>query len=64
MNKTIYECALEVFEPLIKIENRMRELEGIMAYDHSDQVMNEYDSLTIGLMKKMVLVILVVLLVF
>ena len=46
MNKTIYECALEVFEPLIKIENRMRELEGIMAYDHSDQVMNEYDSLT------------------
>ena len=24
----------------------MRELEGIMAYDHSDQVMNEYDSLT------------------
>ena len=46
MNKTIYECALEVFEPLIKIENRMRELESIMAYDHSDQVMNEYDSLT------------------
>ena len=42
----------------------MRELESIMAYDHSDQVMNEYDSLTNRLMKKMVLVILVVLLVF
>lgn len=42
----------------------MRELEGIMAYDHSDQVMNEYDSLTNKFNEKMVLVILVVLLVF
>ena len=46
MNKTIYECALEVFNPLIQIENRMRELESMMSYDHSEQVMNEYDSLT------------------
>ena len=46
MNKTIYECALEVFDPLIQIENRMRELESMMSYDHSEQVMNEYDSLT------------------
>ena len=46
MNKTIYECALEVFAPLIQIENRMRELESMMSYDHSEQVMNEYDSLT------------------
>ena len=46
MNKTIYECALEVFASLIQIENRMRELESMMSYDHSEQVMNEYDSLT------------------
>ena len=44
MNKTIYECALEVFDPLIQIENRMRELESMMSYDHSEQVMIEYDS--------------------
>lgn len=46
INKTVYECALEVFLPLIKIENRMRELELLMANDHSDAIMNEYDHLT------------------
>lgn len=46
MNKTVYECALEVFLPLIKIEDRMRELEMIMANDHSETIMNEYDCLS------------------
>ncbi|MGN1181501.1 MAG: ribosomal protection-like ABC-F family protein [Faecalibacillus sp.] len=46
MNKTIYECALDVFDPLIKIEARMRELELKMSEDFSDAVMNEYDQLS------------------
>lgn len=46
MNKTIYECALDVFDPLIKIEARMRKLELKMSEDFSDAVMNEYDQLS------------------
>lgn len=46
MNKTVYDCAVEVFLPLMKIEDRMRELEISMATDHSDAIMNEYDYLS------------------
>lgn len=46
MNQTIYENALDVFTPLLKIENRLRELEYMMQDDHSDAIMNEYDALT------------------
>ena len=46
MNKTIYDCTLDVFQPLIQIENRMRELELKMSEDYSDIVMNEYDDLS------------------
>lgn len=44
--KTVYESALDVFLPLIKIEDRMRELELQMQSDHSQTIMNEYDALT------------------
>lgn len=46
INQTIYENALDVFTPLLKIENRLRELEYMMQDDHSDAIMNEYDVLT------------------
>lgn len=46
INQTIYENALDVFTPLLKIENRLRELEYMMQDDHSDAIMNEYDALT------------------
>lgn len=46
MNKTIYESALDVFQPLIQIENRMRELELKMSEDYSEAIMNEYDHLS------------------
>ncbi len=43
---SIYQIALAVFKPLIKIENRMRELELIMKEDHSEPILNEYDQLS------------------
>lgn len=46
INQTVYENALEVFTPLLTIENRLRELEYMMQSDHSDTIMNEYDALT------------------
>ena len=46
INQTIYENAVDVFIPLLKIENRLRELEYMMQDDHSDAIMNEYDVLT------------------
>ena len=46
INQTIYENAVDVFTPLLKIENRLRELEYMMQDDHSDAIMNEYDVLT------------------
>lgn len=45
-NKTIYDSALDVFTPLLSMEQRMHELEAIMQSDHSDTIMNEYDALT------------------
>ncbi len=46
LEKTVYDTALEIFTPLIEMEGRMRELEALMADNHSDAVMNEYDRLT------------------
>ncbi len=46
LEKTVYDTALEIFTPLIEMEGRMRELEALMADNHSEAVMNEYDRLT------------------
>lgn len=45
-NKTVYDIGLDVFAPLIAIENRLRLLETEMTTDHSDRILNEYDRLT------------------
>lgn len=44
--KTVYEIGLDVFEPLIAIENRLRLLEVEMTSNHSEKILNEYDRLT------------------
>lgn len=46
MNKTVYEVGLDVFEPLIVIENKLHKLETIMSKDHSAKVLSEYDRLS------------------
>lgn len=46
MNKTVYEIGLDVFAPLIVMENRLRELELLMSYDHSQKILSEYDRLS------------------
>lgn len=46
LNKTVYEVGLDVFAPIIAIENKLRELENIMSNDHSEKILNEYDRLT------------------
>lgn len=46
MDKTVYEIGLDVFAPLIAIENRLHELEALMSYDHSEKILNEYDRLS------------------
>lgn len=46
MNKTVYDIGLDVFAPLIAIENRLRQLEIEMTSDHSQQILDEYDRLT------------------
>lgn len=46
MDKTIYDVGLDVFAPLITIENRLRQLENEMTTDHSERILNEYDRLT------------------
>ncbi|WP_027088468.1 ribosomal protection-like ABC-F family protein [Thomasclavelia saccharogumia] len=46
MNKTVYDTGLDVFAPLLAIENRLRELEVLMSNDHSEKILNEYDRLT------------------
>lgn len=43
---TIYDALLEVFNPLIEKEKRIRELEQQMATQHLDDIMKEYDRLT------------------
>lgn len=45
LDKTVYEVGLDVFAPLIAIENKLRELEHIMSCDHSEKILNEYDRL-------------------
>lgn len=45
LNKTVYEVGLDVFAPIIAIENKLRELESIMSNDHSEKILNEYDRL-------------------
>ncbi len=46
MDKTVYEIGLDVFAPLMVIENRLHELEALMSYDHSEKILNEYDRLS------------------
>lgn len=46
MDKTVYDVGLDVFAPLITIENRLRQLENEMTTDHSERILNEYDCLT------------------
>lgn len=46
MNKTVYDIGLDVFAPLIAIENRLRQLEIEMTSDHSQLILDEYDRLT------------------
>lgn len=46
MDKTVYDAGLDVFAPLITIENRLRQLENEMTTDHSERILNEYDRLT------------------
>lgn len=46
MDKTVYDIGLDVFAPLIAIENRLRELEILMTNDHSEKILSEYDRLT------------------
>lgn len=44
---SIYDALLEVFKPLIKKEERLRELEHMMAENHDlDSIMKEYDQLS------------------
>jgi ATP-binding cassette subfamily F protein 3 len=44
---SIYNALLEVFKPLIKKEERLRELEQLMSSNHSlDNIMKEYDQLS------------------
>lgn len=45
LHKTVYEVGLDVFAPIIAIENKLRELENIMSNDHSEKILNEYDRL-------------------
>ena len=46
MDKTVYDVGLDVFAPLITIENRLRQLENEMTTDNSERILNEYDRLT------------------
>lgn len=46
LEKTVYDIALDVFEDLIKQEQRLRELEQIMSFDHSDSILDQYDRLS------------------
>lgn len=46
MDKTVYDVGLDVFAPLVTIENRLRQLENEMTTDHSERILNEYDRLT------------------
>ena len=46
MDKTVYDIGLDVFAPVIAIENRLRELEILMTNDHSEKILSEYDRLT------------------
>ena len=46
MDKTVYDVGLDVFAPLITIENRLRQLENEMTTDHSERILNEYNRLT------------------
>ncbi len=45
LEKTVYQTALAIFDPLIEMEKRLREIEHRMADDHSPEIMNEYDRL-------------------
>ena len=45
-DKTIYEVVLEVFTPLIAMEQQLRSLEQTMSIDHSKKVLDEYDRLS------------------
>lgn len=45
LGKTVYQTALDIFAPLIQMEQRLRDLEQQMALDHSKEIMNEYDRL-------------------
>lgn len=47
LNETIYSEMIKVFEPIILMENRMRELESQMSQTQQlDSIMKEYDELT------------------
>jgi len=54
-NKTIYEELLTVFEPIMEIEARMRDMEAKMGETSGDELknlMNAYDELSVELEKK------------
>lgn len=44
---TIYEALIDVFKPLLKKEERLRELEQLMSQgQHNDDIMKQYDQLS------------------
>ena len=45
-NLSIYDALLEVFNPLIQKEKRLRELEVLMSEIHDESIMKEYDQLS------------------
>ncbi len=45
-SKTIYQCALEIFDYLIHMEQSLRDLEAQMGENFSDDIMNQYDRLS------------------
>lgn len=46
VSQTIYQVVLDVFTPLIEMEQQLRHLEQQMANDHSSKVLDEYDRLS------------------
>lgn len=47
LQKTIYETGLEALSRVITIEKKLRTLEAQMASNHSPEILNQYDTLTI-----------------
>lgn len=46
LDKTVHQTALDVFMPLMKMEQKLRDLELQMSSNHNDTILNEYDTLS------------------